>query len=171
MKYIISLLIGFVLTWSTCIPLIAQTDLEEDTFTLKILDTLPSDSILYNNPDSSGIIGNRSRSEVIYDTTKSLITEPEVPIGEIETVINYNAQDSIFFDLKSSNLTLFGDSHIDYGEIELDSDKTQISMTDRILTSTYSLDSTGKKHGKPIFTEKGTVYDCLLYTSPSPRDS
>ena len=171
MKYIISLLVGFILTLSTCVPLIAQTGLKGDTSTLKIIDSFSSDSILYNNPDSLGIISNTSKSEVIYDTTKSLITESEVPIGEIETIINYNAQDSIFFDLKSSNLTLFGDSHIDYGEIELDSDKTQISMTDRILTSTYSLDSAGKKRGKPIFTEKGTVYetDFIIYNLKTKR--
>ena len=171
MKYIISLPIGFVLTWSTCIPLIAHANLKEDTLALKVLDTLPNDSILHNNPDSLDIINNVSRSEVIYDTTKSLINEPEVPIGEIETVINYNAQDSIFFDLKSSNLTLFGNSHIDYGEIELDSDKTQISMANRILTSTYSLDSTGKKQGKPIFTENGTVYetDFIIYNLKTKR--
>ena len=171
MKYIISLLVGFILTLSTCVPLIAQTGLKGDTSTLKIIDSFSSNSILYNNPDSLGIISNTSESEVIYDTTKSPITESEVPIGEIETVINYNAQDSIFFDLKSSNLTLFGDSHIDYGEIELDSDKTQISMTDRILTSTYSLDSAGKKRGKPIFTEKGTVYetDFIIYNLKTKR--
>ena len=77
----------------------------------------------------------------------------------------------IFFDLKSSNLTLFGNSHIDYGEIELDSDKTQISMTERILTSTYSLDSAGKKQGKPIFTEKGTIYetDFIIYNLKTKR--
>ncbi len=171
MKYIISLLIGFVLTWSTYTPLIAQTGLKEDTFTLKVLDTLSGDSVLYNNQDSLGIISNMSKSEVIYDTAISLITEPEVPVGEIETIINYNAQDSIFFDLKSSNLTLFGESHIDYGEIELDSDKTQISMTERILTSTYSLDSAGKKQGKPIFTEKGTIYetDFIIYNLKTKR--
>ena len=155
----------------TCTPLIAQTGLKEGPFTLKVLDTLSSDSILYNNPDSLGIIGNASKSEVIYDTTKSLISEPKTPVGEIETIINYNAQDSIFFDLKSSYLTLFGNSHIDYGEIELDSDKTQISMTDRILTSTYSLDSIGKKQGKPVFTEKGTIYetDFIIYNLKTKR--
>ena len=171
MKYIISLLIGFILTLSTSVTLIAQTVLKEDTLTLRVLDTLSIDSILNNNPDSSGIIGAPLRSDAIYDTTKSLVSDPEVPIGEIETIINYNAQDSIFFDLKSSNLTLFGDSHIDYGEIELDSDETQISMSDRILTSTYRLDSVGKKQGKPIFTEKGTIYetDFIIYNLKTKR--
>ena len=44
-------------------------------------------------------------------------------------------------------------------------------MTDRILTSTYSLDSVGKKQGKPIFTEKGTIYetDFIIYNLKTKR--
>ena len=44
-------------------------------------------------------------------------------------------------------------------------------MTDRIITSTYSLDSAGRKQGKPIFTEKGTVYetDFIIYNLKTKR--
>ena len=134
-------MVGFILTLSTCASLIAQTVVQEDTVMLKGLDglSISGDTIILQGLDT--LSDDSSRSEVSYDTTASSFIEPKAPIGEIETIINYNAQDSIFFDLKSSKLTLYGESHIDYGEIELDSDETQISMTDRIITSTYSLDS------------------------------
>ena len=56
-------------------------------------------------------------------------------------------------------------------DLEIIFNKTQISMTDRILTSTYSLDSVGKKQGKPIFTEKGTIYetDFIIYNLKTKR--
>ena len=173
MKPIISLLVGFILTLSTCASLIAQTVVQEDTVMLKGLEDLSisGGTQILKGLDTLNISDDSSRSEVSYDTTASSFIEPKAPIGEIETIINYNAQDSIFFDLKSSKLTLYGESHIDYGEIELDSDETQISMTDRIITSTYSLDSAGRKQGKPIFTEKGTVYetDFIIYNLKTKR--
>ena len=186
MKYLIRLLIGFILTLSTCATLTAQTvvpndtlihnvlnetKLSNDTTILNTLDTLPSNSIIQDTLNSLSTFSDSLKSKVISNKEKKSITEPRAPIGEIETIINYNAHDSIFFDLKSSNLTLFGDSHIDYGEIELDSDETKISMTDRIITSTYSLDSAGKKRGKPVFTEKGTVYetDFIIYNLKTKR--
>jgi len=39
--------------------------------------------------------------------------------SEIETTVNYKAKDSIFYDLKNQKIMLYGNSQIDYGEINL----------------------------------------------------
>jgi hypothetical protein len=79
--------------------------------------------------------------------------------GDIETTINYNSRDSIYFDLSGQMLRMYGETHIDYGDIELDAERTNVSMLDRTITSTFSQDSAGKKIGKPVFTDKGDVYE------------
>ena len=98
MKRIISLLVGFILTLSTCASLIAQTVVQGDTVMLNDLEglSISGDTILLKGMYTQKISDDSSRSEVSYDTTASSFIEPKAPIGEIETIINYNAQDSIF---------------------------------------------------------------------------
>jgi lipopolysaccharide assembly outer membrane protein LptD (OstA) len=81
------------------------------------------------------------------------------PIGDISTTINYSARDSIFFDLKKQKVTLYGNGLIDYGDIQLEADKIDIDWTESKIKADYSSDTTGRKIGKPIFTEKGQSYE------------
>lgn len=97
---------------------------------------------------------NLSDSTALADTTATKAAE-----GDIETTINYNAEDSIFFDLKSQTLRLYGDTHIDYGEITLEADRTDVNYYNRIIKSTYTTDSAGRKVGKPVFSEAEDVYE------------
>ncbi len=85
--------------------------------------------------------------------------------NDIETTINYHAKDSLYFDVKSQNLFLYGDSHIDYGKIALDAEKIDVNWKKRRLKTRYVTDSTGKKIGKPIFKEGPEVYvtDDIIY--------
>ena len=79
--------------------------------------------------------------------------------SEIETTINYSARDSIFYDLKTQKLKLYGDSKIDYGEINLEAYEILVDWTDKTLDANFILDSTGKKIGKPIFSEGNQSYE------------
>ena len=86
------------------------------------------------------------------DTT-NILEDTTVQKSEIETTINYSARDSIFYDLKTQKLKLYGDSKIDYGEINLEAYEILVDWTDKTLDANFILDSTGKKIGKPIFSE------------------
>ncbi|MEM7298291.1 MAG: putative LPS assembly protein LptD, partial [Bacteroidota bacterium] len=85
--------------------------------------------------------------------------------GDIETTINYNANDSLFFDVKSQELFLYGDTHIDYGDISLEAERTSVDWNKRTIHSKYLADSTGRKVGKPVYTDLADVYatDDILY--------
>ncbi|MEQ9468472.1 MAG: putative LPS assembly protein LptD [Ekhidna sp.] len=91
--------------------------------------------------------------------------------SDVETTINYNAKDSLFFNVKSRELFLYGDTHIDYGNIALDAERTDVDWNNRTLKARYITDSTGKKIGKPVFTEGPDTYvtDDIIYNFKTER--
>ena len=91
--------------------------------------------------------------------------------SDIETTINYNARDSLFFNVKNRELFLYGETHIDYGNIALDAERMDIDWDERTLKAKYITDTTGKKVGKPIFTEGPDIYvtDDIVYNFKSER--
>jgi len=93
------------------------------------------------------------------DTTNEVSEDTLTQKSEIETTINYSAKDSIFYDLKSQKIKLYGDSKIDYGEINLEAYEILVDWNDKTLDANFILDSTGKKMGKPIFSEGNQSYE------------
>ena len=84
--------------------------------------------------------------------------------GAIKTTVNYKAKDSINFNLKTQDIVMYKTSHVDYGDIELDADKIKVNYATKILDAEGLKDSTGKEMGKPIFTDKGQVYQTEAIT-------
>ena len=93
------------------------------------------------------------------DTTSNNEMDSTIQKSEIETTINYSAKDSIFYDLKSQKIKLYGNSKIDYGEINLEAYEILVDWNDKTLDAKYLTDSTGKKIGKPIFSEGNQSYE------------
>ena len=91
--------------------------------------------------------------------TDSIQVDSIKNIGEIETTINYSATDSIFYDLKTQTLKLYGNSKIDYGDINLTAYEILIDWDEQTIDANYRVDSLGKKIGKPIFTEDNQSYE------------
>lgn len=91
--------------------------------------------------------------------------------SDIETTINYHAKDSLYFNVKSRELFLYGDTHIDYGRVALDAEQTNVDWNKRTLKAKYVTDSTGKKIGKPVFTEGPDTYvtDDIVYNFKTER--
>lgn len=114
--------------------------------------------------------------EVVLPDTLSIDTIATVPQSQsrrsdIETTINYNARDSLFFNINSRELFLYGETHIDYGEIALDAERMDIDWNKRTLKARYITDSTGKKIGKPVFTDGPDAYvtDNIVYNFKTER--
>ena len=102
------MIIGSFLTLS----LAAQSD------TLEIQP--PLDSIAANNVGNllgadTSLLSQSDSLLVAQDSTLTDSLAAPTPTGDIETTINYNSTDSIFFDMNSQNLSMYGESHIDYG--------------------------------------------------------
>lgn len=75
------------------------------------------------------------------------------PSGDIETTINYNAKDSIWFNVKRSTIFLYGDAHVDYGDISMDAAVMEIDYSKSLVCSYADQDSTGNYVGIPYFKD------------------
>ncbi|MBA9076791.1 MULTISPECIES: putative LPS assembly protein LptD [Rufibacter] len=84
--------------------------------------------------------------------------------GDIETTINYKAKDSIRYDAISQIMFLYGDAHIDYGEIALDAAFIQINWKTNIITAQGVQDSTGKLQQQPVFKNGAETYQAESMT-------
>ena len=108
------------------------------------------------------------------DSVRSDSTASQSPRNnqsDIETTINYHARDSLFFNVNSRELFLYGETHIDYGKVALDAERTDVDWNKRTLKAKYITDSTGRKIGKPVFTEGPDTYvtEDILYNFKSER--
>jgi len=112
------------------------------------LDSDLTDSVSVEIPQDS----------LITDSTQAAITESVVNRSDVETTINYSAKDSLYFDVKTQELFLYGETHIDYGDITLDAERTEVNWSSRLIHAKYLEDSTGKKIGKPVYSDGVDVY-------------
>jgi lipopolysaccharide assembly outer membrane protein LptD (OstA) len=103
------------------------------------VDTIPADSITLN------------------DTT-AVVADSSVVQGDIQTTIEYTAEDSIYFDVVNRKIYLYGDANINYGEIRLQADYVEMDWVNNMLTAKGMPDSTGRIAGKPIFTDGPEEY-------------
>lgn len=83
----------------------------------------------------------------------------EVATGDIETTVKYNAKDSIRLDVVRKKVFLYGDAHIEYGDIILDAATIEIDWRTSELTARPTYDTLGKPIGKPIFDDGRDKYE------------
>ncbi len=84
---------------------------------------------------------------------------------DFETQVEYNARDSMIFDVPKQKVYLYGNAHVTYGEIDLDADYIAFDFGTKTALAKYTLDSLGNPVGKPLFKEKGDEFemDSILY--------
>ena len=93
------------------------------------------------------------------DTTQSIVGDTLDTRGEIETTVNYVAGDSIFYNLANQKISMYGESNIDYGSINLQAEEIKVDWNQKTIEANFKLDSLGKKVGKPIFSEENQSYE------------
>lgn len=79
--------------------------------------------------------------------------------GDVETTIDYQSKDSIYFDLKTQKMYLYGDSKIVYGDVTLTAEYINVDWVDNSLEAQHRVDTSGRKKGKPVFKEAGETYE------------
>ncbi|MEX2568169.1 MAG: putative LPS assembly protein LptD [Cyclobacteriaceae bacterium] len=107
-----------------------------------------SDTLMPSLPDS---ILNISMAEL-----DSAIAEE---IGDIETTINYFAEDSIVSDFSQNKVYLYNKAWFEYGNIRLDADYIVIDWENSELYASGLEDSLGVKQGTPVFKEGQSTYE------------
>ncbi|NVK26927.1 MAG: LPS-assembly protein LptD [Flavobacteriia bacterium] len=123
----------------------------------------PDDSISVATTDTSALPGD----------TLSLNTDtvPQSGSQALKDKVNYDAQDSISYDVQRGTAYLYNKAHVDYGDIQLDAGYIAINFESGVVTASGIVDSTGNISQKPIFTEKGKQYasDTIRYNFNSRR--
>ncbi len=92
-------------------------------------------------------------------------------ISQLETPVNYTAEDSMILNLKKEKAYLYENAHIDYGEYSLDACFIEFDFKTKNVTAKYCLDSAGNKRGIPVLSdgETSTEADSLKFNFETKR--
>ena len=77
----------------------------------------------------------------------------------LDLPVNYSAEDSITFDYVNSRANLYGDSKVQYQNLELEAAIINISIDSSLVHAMGRADSTGKVTGKPLFKQGSDEYE------------
>ena len=77
----------------------------------------------------------------------------------LDAPVVYTASDSITFDMFDSRANLFGDSKVDYQNLELTADKITISLDSSLVHASGRKDTLGNVSGKPLFKQGNEEYE------------
>jgi len=77
----------------------------------------------------------------------------------IESPVTYSANDSLTYDAATGRAYLYGDSRVQYQNMDLKSDRIFMALDSSLVHATGSQDSTGKKIGTPVFTMGSDEYE------------
>ncbi len=78
--------------------------------------------------------------------------------GPMQHILQYDAQDSMVFDLKRKAIRLYGAGIIEYGNLRLDADKVSLNWAKYIIAATGKRNEAGEMEKKPVLTLDGVEY-------------
>ncbi|OEK03595.1 hypothetical protein BFP97_19650 [Roseivirga sp. 4D4] len=115
-------------------------------------------------PDSLNTLQNRTNSldtsrPAARDTLPGIQDSATVVVNGIETTIKYFAKDSIITKTQTNITYLYGEAKIEYGDINLRAEQIIIDRNTNELMARGVQDSTGIWIGRPIFKDRGGVYE------------
>ena len=77
----------------------------------------------------------------------------------IDAPVEYSANDSLIYEGSTGLAFLYGDSHVKYQDMDLQSDKVYMSMDSSLVHATGTKDSTGTLSGTPVFVMGSDTYE------------
>ncbi|MFO7658159.1 MAG: putative LPS assembly protein LptD [Bacteroidales bacterium] len=143
-----------------CAPTISQEpDLKWDTVVNNYLhDTIFTGTIL---SDTLFTITTTSDTGLV----KSVADTITIPVGKsgskqtIDSKVIYSARDSMITSVSDQKLFLFGETQVNYENIELKADYMAFDMGNSVVKATSMTDSTGNPSGKPSFKQDSEAFD------------
>ncbi|MDW7692328.1 putative LPS assembly protein LptD [Flammeovirgaceae bacterium SG7u.111] len=124
----------------------------------------------FNNLDSAKIVqpGIDSLYASLADTVDTPADSVDVDSltteGPIETYIDYSAKDSIYYDVISGKVFLYGEAKVTYGQMSIEAAYIEYDMASNLVTAEGVPDSTGEVVGMPIFSEGSQTYNAEKMT-------
>ncbi len=99
----------------------------------------------------------RRRADSLASLPDSLRLMP-LSKDAITTIVHYQAQDSISFDINKRRAQLYTQGHIQYESMELKADDVRVDFNTQMLSARSVPDSLGKPTGIPYFKEGAAEY-------------
>lgn len=164
------LLFAFIFVMAdTSLPLFKENDngrAQNDS--LSVGDTVPSDSVPADSTDKSGEPDTTNMDSLqlaIYHHNKQVDDSIRLDSinrkksGALDAPVTFSSEDSMVYDAKSKVARLYGNSNVKYQNMDLSSDRIQMSLDSSLVRATGTADSTGAISGTPVFTMGQDKYE------------
>lgn len=164
------LLFAFIFVMAdTSLPLFKENDngrTQNDS--LSVGDTVSSDSVPADLTDKSGEPDTTNMDSLqlaIYHHNKQVDDSIRLDSinrkksGALDAPVTFSSEDSMVYDAKSKVARLYGNSNVKYQNMDLSSDRIQMSLDSSLVRATGTADSTGAISGTPVFTMGQDKYE------------
>ena len=164
------LLFAFIFVMAdTSLPLFKENDngrAQNDS--LSVGDTVSSDSVPADSTDKSGEPDTTNMDSLqlaIYHHNKQVDDSIRLDSinrkksGALDAPVTFSSEDSMVYDAKSKVARLYGSSNVKYQNMDLSSDRIQMSLDSSLVRATGTADSTGAIFGTPVFTMGQDKYE------------
>ena len=164
------LLFAFIFVMAdTSLPLFKENDngrAQNDS--LSVGDTVSSDSVPADSTDKSGEPDTTNMDSLqlaIYHHNKQVDDSIRLDSinrkksGALDAPVTFSSEDSMVYDAKSKVARLYGNSNVKYQNMDLSSDRIQMSLDGSLVRATGTADSTGAISGTPVFTMGQDKYE------------
>ena len=153
-----------VISWASrpagaYLPLSPEDDdsLRLDSTKKALPDSIPADSL----PEDKPALPLKGYTILPDTTKKDTVDVDTIPRSKsaLDEPVQYTAKDSITFDYVNSRANLYGDSKVNYQNLELTAQIITMSMDSSLVHATGVVDSTGTMIGKPTFKQGEDEYE------------
>lgn len=164
------LLFAFIFVMAdTSLPLFKENDngrAQNDS--LSVGDTVSSDSVPADSTDKLGEPDTTNMDSLqlaIYHHNKQVDDSIRLDSinrkksGALDAPVTFSSEDSMVYDAKSKVARLYGNSNVKYQNMDLSSDRIQMSLDSSLVRATGTADSTGAISGTPVFTMGQDKYE------------
>ena len=79
--------------------------------------------------------------------------------NSIDAPVTFSSDDSLIYDATAKRAFLYGNSNVKYQNMDLKSDRVQMSLDSNLVHATGKADTTGKLIGKPVFVMGKDTYE------------
>lgn len=164
------LLFAFIFVMAdTSLPLFKENDnWRAQNDSLSVGDTVSSDSVPADSTDKSGEPDTTNMDSLqlaIYHHNKQVDDSIRLDSinrkksGALDAPVTFSSEDSMVYDAKSKVARLYGNSNVKYQNMDLSSDRIQMSLDSSLVRATGTADSTGAISGTPVFTMGQDKYE------------
>lgn len=104
------------------------------------------------------------RDSIMLDTVPVISSEEDSSDGILDAQVDYDAKDSILFDVANQKVFMYGEAVVIYKDVNLKADYIELDLDKKVVFAEGLPDSTGAIAGKPQFTEGKETFESTTLT-------